>query len=250
MLRKKSGSIEWLEFEQLADIPFLRHAVLLKHGGESEGPFSSLNFGGGTGDDPEKITRNREKVRSLFGFEELVSGKQCHGVIVKSVPIGEDEECDGLVTTQKKKALVIKQADCQAAIFYDPINHAIANVHCGWRGNVGNIYAHTVDYMKKMVGSKPENLLVSISPSLGPCCSEFINFKKELPTSFLDFQERPTYFNLWEISRFQLQEKGILPNHIEIACICTFCNHKDFFSYRRDKPTGRNATIVGFNDKR
>ena len=244
MLRKKSGSIECLEFEQLANIPSLIHGVFLKKGGESEGPFASLNFGGGTGDDPEKIARNREKVRSLFGCNELISGKQCHGVVVKSVPLGDDEECDGLVTTQKSQALTIKHADCQAAIFYDPINKAIGNVHCGWRGNVGNIYSHAVDFMKKEIGSKPENLLVSISPSLGPCCAEFINYKTELPASFLDFQLKPTYFNLWEISRFQLQEKGVLPHHIEIAGICTCCNREHYFSYRRDKTTGRNATIV------
>jgi hypothetical protein len=244
MLRKKSGSIEWLEFEQLTEIPSVIHGVFLKHGGESKGPFASLNFGGGTGDDPEKIRQNRMKVLSLFRCQEFISGKQCHGVIIRTTPIGSDDECDGLLTTKDSQALTIKHADCQAAIFYDPVHQAVGNVHCGWRGNVGNIYSHAIDYFKKEIGSKPEDLLVSISPSLGPCCSEFINYKAELPESFLDFQVKPTYFNLWELSRFQLIQKGVLPHHIEMAGICTCCNREDFFSYRRDKTTGRNATVV------
>jgi len=251
MLRKKSGSIEWLEFEQFAGFPGLVHGVFLKAGGESEGPFASLNMGGGSGDNPEVVDRNRAKVRTLLGCPELISGKQCHGREVKVVPLDEDEECDGLMTRDHNQALMIKHADCQAAIFYDPLNQAIANVHCGWRGNVQNIYAHAIEQMKMKFGSKPENLLVSISPSLGPCCAEFINYKTELPVPFWDYQVKPIYFNLWEISRKQLLERGILLNHIEIAGICTCCNAQDYFSYRREKVTGRNATIVALlNDKR
>lgn len=250
MLRKKSGSIEWLEFEQLADIPGLVHGIFLKAGGESQGPFASLNLGG-PGDNPEMVDQNREKVRLLLGGPELISGKQCHGKEVKAVPLSEGEECDGLMTRDRNQALMIKHADCQAAIFYDRLNKAIANVHCGWRGNVQNIYAQAIEQMRVKFGSKPENLLVSISPSLGPCCAEFINYKTELPIPFWDYQAKSLYFNLWEISRRQLLECGILSNHIEIACICTCCNAHDYFSYRREKVTGRNATIVLLiNDKR
>ena len=46
---------------------------------------------------------------------------------------------------QKDCGLVIQHADCQAAIFFDPVRKAIANVHCGWRGSVCNIYAKTVE---------------------------------------------------------------------------------------------------------
>lgn len=244
MLRKKSGSIEWLEFEQLCSIPHLAHGVFLKKGGESTGPFASLNLGGGTGDNPEIIRHNREKIKALLGCEELVSGRQCHKTAIKLLPLNQDEPCDGLMTRENGQGLLIKHADCQAAIFYDPINKAIANIHCGWRGNVQNIYAHAVDYLKKEIDSKPENLLVSISPSLGPCCAEFVNYKTELPASFWDCQVRPTYFNLWEISRMQLLEKGVVAHHIEVAGICTCCHFQDFFSYRRDKITGRNGTVV------
>ncbi len=242
MLRKKRGRVEWLEFELLADIPELVHGLFLRQGGASEAPFNSLNAGGGSGDEPSRIELNRKKIEKIIGCP-LVSSKQCHGAVVEEVPLSQ-EVCDGLITDQKGYGLVIKHADCQSAIFYDPIQKVVANVHAGWRGNVQAIYTKAIGKFYKRYGSKPENLLVSISPSLGPCCAEFINYKRELPPPFWAFQPKPTYFDLWEIARQELLSCNILPHHIQIASICTFCNKEDFFSYRRDKVTGRNATVV------
>ena len=150
---------------------------------------------------------------------------------------------DALITHEIGVALPILHADCQAAIFYDPITGAIANAHSGWRGSVQNIYGEVVKRLIKM-GSRPENILVSISPSLGPTCAEFVHFEKELPKEFHHFQVNPFYFDFWEISRMQLTALGILETHIEIAEICTHTHEKEFHSYRRDKTEKRNATVI------
>jgi polyphenol oxidase len=245
MIRKKQGSIEWLEFELLADIPNLLHGVLLRHGGVSAIPFDSLNLGGGVGDAEEAIAANYSRVREIFPFEKLFSGRQTHGIHLLEVPLEDsqiEKSCDGLITSVPNIGLLIKQADCQAAIFYDPMRQLVANIHCGWRGSVQNIYAKTVAKM----GGCPKNLLVCISPSLGPMAAEFKNYLKELPPAFFPFQRRPTYFDFWAISRMQLEEAGVLPHHIEIAEMCTYTNPADFFSYRRDRITGRQGTLVGF----
>ncbi len=245
MLKKKDQGVEWLEFELLADQPRLKHGIFLRHGGVSEGPFASLNVGGGTGDKELHIKKNREKVMRALGAQKFVSGKQVHGVEIAHVPASlEVGECDGLVTEQKEVALLIKHADCQAAIFYDPTLHVVANVHCGWRGNVSNIYKEAVKFLVNQFGSKPANLLVGVSPSLGPENSEFKNYQTEIPKSLWSFQIKPTYFDLWEISQAQLLELGLLPHHIEIARLCTFHGKEDYFSYRRDKVTGRHATLA------
>jgi len=245
MLRKKRGSLEWLEFHLFQEFPDLKHAVFLRHGGVSEGPFTSLNAGGGTGDDEEKIKLNRAKMRKHLGCKTLVSGKQVHAIQVALAPLeNEQEECDGLITQAQGTGLFIKHADCQAVIFYDPIEKALGCVHAGWRGNIQNIYGEALGKMRQAFGSKPENIFVGISPSLGPCCGEFIHYEKEIPHQFWPFQIRPLYFDLWEMARSQLLQAGILPHHLEIAPICTCCNPADFYSYRRDKTTGRNATVV------
>lgn len=139
---------------------------------------------------------------------------------------------------------MIKHADCQAAIFFDPVERAVGAVHCGWRGNVQNIYRHTVETFQSQFGSRVENLLVCISPSLGPENAEFINHERELPQEFLSFKQKVCHFDLWAIARWQLEEVGVLPQHIEIANICTFSDAGDFFSFRREKKTGNHGTVV------
>jgi copper oxidase (laccase) domain-containing protein len=121
----------------------------------------------------------------------------------------------------------------------------VANVHAGWRGQVKQIYRITLDKMACVFGTRPEEVLVCISPSLGPDHSEFIHYQEELPTDFLLFQTKPTYFDLWAISQYQLESCGVLPHHIEIAKIDTYAHPDDFFSYRREKATGHTDPITG-----
>jgi polyphenol oxidase len=252
MLRKTKEGLEWLEFELLADIPLLSHAVFLRHGGTSEGDFSSLNLGYDLGDDPQKVTSNLENVKTILGITKLTWGIQCHGITITTIDAKTPEKIsntDGFITNTVGAASMVKHADCQAAIFYDPKNHAIANVHSGWRGSVQNIYSRTIDAMQKTFRSQPEDLLVCISPSLGPKVAEFLNYKKEFPEFFWDFKNSSSCFNFWEISREQLKKKGVLGHHIEIAEMCTFSQEKDFFSYRKNKITGRHGTLAVLRDK-
>lgn len=247
MIRKEKEGIIWLEFESLQKHSEVVHGVFLRHGGVSQGTYDSLNIGGGTDDDPNCIEKNRLIIQNSLKIPQLLAGKQVHGIHLECFPkITPHLEtgCDGLITKEKDIGLLIKHADCQAAIFYDPIQHVIANIHCGWRGNVQNIYHKTVLKMQEIYQSNPGDLLVCISPSLGPNHAEFKNYKAELPELFYPFQIKPTYFDLWAISRMQLVEAGVLSHHIEIAQICTFEQQMDYYSYRRDKITGRHGTIA------
>ncbi|HSX12439.1 MAG TPA: peptidoglycan editing factor PgeF [Rhabdochlamydiaceae bacterium] len=246
MIRKKYHNVEWLEFELLSGIKGLAHAVFLRHGGVSGPPYHSLNMGYSSGDARDAVLHNREVAQQILNISQLVTGKQNHGKRVEMVNSNyvPTDFSDGLITQEKGLGLLMTHADCQAALFYDPCHHAIANVHCGWRGNVQNIYRETILAMKDKVGTKPQDLLVCISPSLGPEAAEFINFKEELPVSFRDYQCKPYHFDLWEIAKDQLKNAGVLSHHIEIASLCTVAHHEDFFSYRREKITGRNGTIA------
>lgn len=252
MQHVQQDGIEWLEFDLLADIPSLKHAVFLRCGGVSPKPYDSLNASYDVGDDSKYVKQNLERIQSILqkGCPQpivLKWAKQCHGKQVALITQQSPQEMinyDALMTKDSGIALLIKHADCQAAIFYDSKNHAIANVHAGWRGIVQNIYAETIQAMKRQFGSHPADLLVCISPSLGPDDAEFIHYNQELPEEFWEFQVKPTYFNFWDISENQLQAAGILPHHIEIMKISTLSNPKDFFSYRGQSVTGRHATCV------
>lgn len=243
MLKHKINDLEWLEFALFADCPNIKHRLYLKHGGVSQTDYSTLNVSFRCGDQPEAVKTNRV----LSGIDSYVGGYHVHGATVAEVTsnnIKEIPSCDALMTNAPGIGLLTTHADCQTALFYDPINHAIANVHCGWRGNVQNIYAQTIQAMQKRYGSKPKNILVGVGPSLGPEHAEFIHYKTELPESFWEFRVRDNHFNLWEVARMQLRNAGVAENHIEIARICTYSNKDDFFSYRRDKKCGRHATVI------
>ncbi|MCI5122632.1 MAG: copper oxidase, partial [Candidatus Electrothrix sp. AUS4] len=119
-----------------------------------------------------------------------------------------------------------------------------------WWCGVANIIAKTVRAMEEHFGSSPQDLQAVISPSLGPCCAEFVRYKEELPEAFQQWQEPETYFDFWKISRWQLIEAGLVNEQIKATELCTVCN-KDFFSFRRatKKPrqngvTGRNGSVI------
>lgn len=234
MIKKIVGGVHYLQFELLADEPGLVHGVLLR---------SSLSSTDEKGwGDPDK----GKDICDLFQIDHCQSIYQVHGSTVhclddpKELPNG-----DGIITRLEKVGLMIRHADCQAAIFYDPVRRVLANVHSGWRGNVLNIYQEAIAKMRSAYGCNPSDILVAISPSLGPDHSEFIHYEKEFPEQFWSFQIRPTYFDLWAIARHQLEEAGILPHHIQIASQCTYADSASFYSYRRDKIKGRNnATIA------
>ena len=246
MITKEENSLRWLEFELLSEFKNLQSGVFLRQGGHSEGPYESLNLSHNVNDLKESAEANRKKV-SEFIKAPIVPMGGCHGHEVKRVftSVWDQEfHCDALSTDLTNICLLVTHADCQAAIFYDPIHHVVSNVHCGWRGNVQNIYAHAIDHMQANYGSSPKDLLVCISPSLGPDDAEFIHYEIELPKHFWNYQIKPKYFDLWAISQSQLEDKGILPHHIQIARINTFAHPQDYFSYRRDKTCGRNATFA------
>jgi YfiH family protein len=247
------NSLSFYQFTLFQSIPGLIHGIFTRHGGTSQGPYAELNLSFSVGDDQEKVARNRELVIKTLGLSALRSLKQLHGketlkiqdgLFTGSTPGPESFSGDILMTRVPKQGLMIKQADCQSILLYDPAHRAIANIHCGWRGNVNNIIREAVSQMRSTYRTDPSELLTGIGPSLGPCCAQFINYRTEIPAKYWPYQSRPYYFDLWRLSRDQLIAAGVSENHIEIASICTSCRTQDFYSHRKEKKTGRFATII------
>ncbi len=218
----------------------------MRHGGVSPFPWDFLNVGFGLGDPDE----NRRRLKTALGLMHLVSSRQVHGarVLIIDKPLPGDlvaEGYDAFITDQADVGLMIQQADCQAIMFHGQRQAVIGIAHVGWRGSVAGIIFKTVYAMKEAFGVRPEDLTAIIGPSLGPCCAEFVNYQKELPEAFRSFQVRPFYFDFWAISRAQLLAAGIPEVSINSAAICTVCE-ESFFSYRRDRQTGRFAAVIGF----
>ncbi|MBW2328059.1 MAG: peptidoglycan editing factor PgeF [Deltaproteobacteria bacterium] len=238
-----------------SDLLAIPHAMLCRCGGVSSNSFASLNLSFGVGDNSENVEVNRQRLKQCQGIHSLVSAVQVHGdQVIIAEDIKQDtefEKADSLITSEPGIGLLIQQADCQAILLHDPVQKVIAAVHNGWRGSTLNIMAKTVAAMHDYYGVNPDTLKAVISPSLGPCCAEFINFQQELPKSFHTRQVTPCHFDFWAISRDQLMEAGLKDTNIETAGICTVCN-KDFFSYRRAVRegigiTGRNGSVIALS---
>ena len=234
----------------LAGLPEVAHGFFTRQGGVSHGAYHSLNVSLAVGDRREAVAENLGRLRRALGLAQLAGAAQVHGgraAVITSIDQAREEdipEVDILVTTVPGLGLLIKQADCQAVMFYDPVNRVVANVHCGWRGQVRNVLRETVELLQARFGTRPGDLYAAVGPSLGPCCAEFTNFRREFPADLWNYQVRPTYFDLWRLSRDQLVAAGLLPARLHLAGRCTRCDPGHFYSYRRDRVTGRQGAVI------
>ena len=251
-LIKKNG-VPIFIFPALACFDGLRHGIFTRKGGRSKSPFNSLNISFSVGDNTSDVKSNRAIISESLGVENLVFLKQVHGdkIITLSRKSGFNINSkrpftgDAVITDIKKKFLVIQTADCQSILIYDPVRQVVANVHSGWQGSVKNIVGRVIKKMNRSFRCRPSDAIVCIGPSLGPCCAEFINYKKEIHKEYWKYGDRQNRFNFWSISADQLAAEGVLRKNIFSSNTCTKCRPDLFFSYRKETVTGRFASIIG-----
>jgi len=250
LILTKFNGISFLQFPNLVSFPDIGHGVFTRNGGFSKEPYMSLNVSHGVGDDPDIVEQNRAIVSMCMDNSELIFARQVHdtGAVIVSKH-GTDTSVfpagDALISDLDNKMLVIKVADCQSVLIYDPVRKVAANVHSGWRGSIKNIIGCAVSTMKECFNCSPKDLVAGIGPSLGPCCAEFVNYNKEIPEEFWKYKIYSDHFDFWQISIDQLCKAGVKHANIYSSKICTKCNTTLFFSYRGEKNTGRFASVIG-----
>ncbi len=225
-VRKK----EYLKFELLSRFKNLGHAFLTKTCG---------NVSLYSNEDPLIVNTRLQEISKDLGIKNIVDTIQVHGIRIKQPD--EEGEADGFYTNQKNIPLMIRTADCQAALFYEPEKQVLAVVHAGWRGLDQKIYSHTIRHLKEKYLVSPDKLMVGISPSIG---HESFEFKEKPPLSISRFLSGPDKYDLKRVAEEELLEAGVLKQHIEIAPECTYLDEERFFSYRRNKTTHRQALLA------
>ena len=249
------NGIPFYQFDNLAAYSGVDHRIFTRNSGYSRPPFASLNVGSGIGDSPKHVSDNRAIVSGVMPAGRLVFARQVHGCEIAVLSHDNERKGlaaadltfagDALVTDITGRHLVIQVADCQAVFLYEPARRVIANVHSGWRGSIQNIIGRTIGVMEQYFGCRSDRIRAGIGPSLGPCCAEFINYRKEIPSEFWPYKNQNKYFDFWSLSRDQLTAAGVNEVNIESSGICTRCHKDDFFSYRADRTTGRFAAVIG-----
>ncbi len=256
MIEIEKKGLLFLQFPNLFKFTDIKHGIFTRKGGVSKSPFDSLNLSFNTGDKKRAVEHNRRIVLSCIEEKRQVFLNQSHSVEVvvldkKTLNRVEKKEMgfhfdgDAVITNVLNLPLFINMADCQCILLYDPGKKVVANIHSGWRGSVRDIIGITIDRMVDLFGCNPCSINAGVSPSLGQCCAEFVNYEREIPIDFWKYKDGANRFDFWSLSYDQLTGAGLLDANIYISRICTKCNSKVFYSYRKEQRTGRAAGFIG-----
>jgi len=188
---------------------------------------------------------NREKYFRKIGIspDRVVTAVLAHGAkvaLVSGKAAGTTaDDADGLITDEKDLFLSVTAADCFILYFSDPAKNVVGIVHVGWRGLLAGIVKNIVQAMVTNFKTDTQDILVGIGPGIRKCHFEISPGDKIKYGAYPDFvleRDNKIFIDLAGIIKTQLQDNGILKEHIEDSGVCTYCEEKEYFSYRRDKP--------------
>jgi YfiH family protein len=234
-------------------VPGVECAFQIRTGGASSGPYAEGNVSLAVGDAPEAAAANRAALARELGLGAVAELHQVHGDQMLFEPAAgallradapPSAEGDGLASSRPGLGLLIKTADCQPVFFAHESGRAVAALHVGWRGNRGNFPASGLRAFCAYYDCTPREVLAVRGPSLGPAAAEFVHFAQEWGEAFAPwFDGRRRTMDLWRLTRKQLEDAGMAPERIFGLDLCT-ASLPQFFSYRRDTITGRQANLI------
>ena len=296
-----SERVEVVRVASWAQYRWLRHGFSTRYGGVSSVyGGSSLNLGWTKEDDPASVRENRRRFAGAVIGEnhsdssfELAGLRQTHSADIREVSQSDlalrgklrtEEgkpvlEGDGLMTGLAGVLLAVGTADCVPVLVADTRKRVVAAFHAGWRGTVARIVETGVVRLQQSYGSRAEDLVGAIGPSIGPCCYAvgdelYVEFgsrfgyadqlfrKAASPEPWrmgVPFTRRSrqssTRLNLWEANRLQLRDAGLRESQITVVGACTACSRDSqgrlrYFSHRgEDGVTGRMLSAIGIAEE-
>jgi YfiH family protein len=230
-------------------IPGLVAGVSTRHGGLSEAPYSSLNVGAHTDDDPVVIEKNLSLFCADLGVSpaDIARSYQVHGdKIWVTGRAGYQSGFDAMISVQSGVFAGVGIADCTPILLADPVTRVCAAIHAGWKGTVAQIVHKTAKRMIDNRGSNPADILAYIGPCISlPHFEVGDDVAAQFDTAFKTRKAAKWHVDLKAANAAQLQALGI--QQIEIDPACTVENNADFFSHRTEKGvTGRMLALIGF----
>lgn len=259
-----------LGFASLQAYPNISHFVTTRLGGVSMGSYASFNCSPFTGDNPEHIRANTERLLDALSVKPrwLLAPHQVHGVSVLNVTsevLEQSEEVrrslldgvDALITDVRGCCIMISTADCVPVLFYVPGTEVIAVAHAGWRGTVRRIAVRVVERMMAIYDVSPDSIRVCIGPSISQTAFEvgdevYATFKNagfEMDSlACRNVFTQKWHIDLWKANIQQLLAVGLSDSHIECAGLCTYQHSDLFFSARKlGIDSGRIMTGIMLN---
>jgi YfiH family protein len=260
--------------------PRVRALVTTRDGGVSEAPFGrwqdgvdlpgGLNLGMKSGDDLAAVAANRARLLKLAGVSEAAWLEQIHGagivraedVLAQAHANGTPTRADASVTDRPGTVCVVMVADCMPVLFCDEAGRAVGAAHAGWRGLAAGIVEQTAQRVAELAGVEAGALHAYLGPSIGPDAFEvgadvrdaFMNGvgaaqRDATANAFVEHPRNPGKYlaDLPALARLRLQRLGV--TRIVGGDLCTVSQRERFYSYRRDRETGRMAALIWLDDQ-
>ncbi|KUJ00498.1 peptidoglycan editing factor PgeF [Vibrio sp. MEBiC08052] len=215
--------------------------------GVSTGKYQSLNLGMHVGDSPEHVAENRQRV---IAYAEMPSApvwmNQTHStqVLVIDHPTTDIVEADGIFTRTLGVVCAVMTADCLPILMTNTSGTEVAAVHAGWRGLAGGI-------LEQAVSCFSGDVMVWLGPAIGKTAFEVGDdvvaaFTQVDPMAEQAFeprqQEGKWSADLVQLARQRLHRVGV--KQVSVSGLCTYSDAHNFFSFRRDGVTGRQASFI------
>lgn len=223
--------------------------------GESAAPFDHFNVALHVNDDAKSVECNRKSLQtSQPNLKSIQWLQQVHGVdCIEAQPDGTERTADACFSRRSGVACAVMTADCLPVFFTDALGTQVAAAHAGWRGLVDGVLAETVSSFSVA----PTHLMAYLGPAIGPDSFEvglevlekfFAAARNEQHLESIAKAFKPSsrplhfYADLYALAKAELQALGV--NAIYGGDFCTFTDTKRFYSYRKNKNTGRMASLI------
>jgi YfiH family protein len=226
----------------------VRAFVTTRSGGVSEGPYASMNLGANAGDDAARVARNREIVRaSLPEMPQWL--RQVHGnevVVLERRAEDGPPTADAAATGRPGRVCSVLTADCLPLFLCDVHARRVAVAHAGWRGLAAGVVESAVAALE----SDPASTLAWMGPAIGPRAFEvgpevreaFVATSALAASAFAPHVPGKYLADLYGLARQRLTALGV--EAISGGGFCTHSETDRFFSYRREKRSGRMGAFI------
>ncbi|MGZ5153625.1 MAG: peptidoglycan editing factor PgeF [Burkholderiales bacterium] len=229
--------------------PHVKALITTRAGSVSTGSYANLNLGFATADDDAAVQTNRARLQRLVPHTPKWL-KQVHGArVVIADAQTERTEADASVAREVGTVCAILIADCLPVLFTNRTGTIVAAAHAGWRGLAAGVLANTIDEILR-TGIAPNDLLAYVGPGIGPTAFEvgddvyetFIALDPDTANAFTRHAPEKWLADLFALARRALTRCGV--TNIYGGGMCTYSDAERFYSYRRDKVTGRMAALI------
>ena len=226
--------------------PRVRAFVTTRAGGVSEGDYASMNLGLSSGDDPDRVRRNREILREVLPGDPRWLA-QVHGVDVADADKEDDgirPRADASVARTPRRVCTVLTADCMPLLLCDAEGKGVAVAHAGWRGLAAGVIENTV----RTLGAR--TTLAWMGPAIGPQAFEvgpevreaFLQHDMAADAAFTGHRPGKYMADLYLLARQRLAKAGV--SAVYGGGFCTYNDDQRFFSYRRRKESGRMGAFI------